>query len=316
MPRSRHTALVLTLIAASALLLVAPGNVHRALAQTPEPVKFRVPITDDGWPSSNFSLDVEEGRTVEITFVWEQKVHLSDAHVFVVEGYNLEADEINFEHREATLRFVANKAGTFRLKCDLECEIHDKLKNGAVNVARAGAGPAPGASSSSAGAGVETRPRTDLLLGAPVEAQVGGAVRFTANVRSAVGAPIAGAPVVLYEVTGFYDTKVQEVEVARGTTDKEGVAALTYLARRSGPRSLKAYFAGDVGNAPSSVAIGLDVLDGGQVYGVDPPAGIPGVSRFLVSGILILVWGIMFIVSLHVVAIVREGQRSEEPDDV
>lgn len=306
-------AMTAMVLATAVLLLGVPGIGSRALAQTPEPVKFRVPITDDGWPP-NLALNVEEGRTVEITFVWDQKIHLTDAHIFVIEGYNVESGEINFEHREAVLRFVANKAGTFRLKCDLECEIHDQVKSAPFTVSRAGSAP-PAAAGAGTAPSADTRPKTDLLLGAPVESSVGSVVGFTANVRGAGGAPVAGAPVVLYEVAGFFDTAEQEVEVARGTTNKDGVAALNYLARRSGDRSFKAYFAGDANNASSSVALTLKVAEGGQVYNVEPPAGIPGVSRFLVSGILILVWGIMFIVSLHVVAILREGRAGEEPGD-
>jgi hypothetical protein len=46
-----------------------------------------------------------------------------EEHIMVLEGYKLESEKITAEHREATFRFLADKAGP--RPSDLDCEAHD-----------------------------------------------------------------------------------------------------------------------------------------------------------------------------------------------
>jgi hypothetical protein len=286
-------------------MAIAPS---RTSAQAPQPVKIRVPVTDNGWngQGANFSLTVEEGQLIELTFVFEQKVHLTDEHIFILDGYNLEWEKIDYSHPEATVRFLADKPGSFRLKCDLDCEIHDLLKNGTLVVARKGAG---GAAPPAGGAAApDTRAESKLTVSAPVSANTGETTPLTVNAVDPAGKPVAGARVHLFEVVTFLGSLKQDVEVAAATTGKDGQATLSYAARRTGTRSLKVAFDGNVDHRATSLALELPVADAGSTYEVKPPPGIPGVNRFLVSGVIMTVWGTMFIVAWHVLAIVRAGR--------
>lgn len=323
--------LLVLLLGIALLIPVALGAGARGTAAQTAAMKIRVPITDNGFNDqpTNYTITVPQGQLVELTFVWDQKIHVADKHIIVLDGYNIESAEIGAETREATLRFTADKAGSFRMKCDLECEIHNVLKNGTLIVSPAAgpaaspaaspaAGPAASPAAGPAAAGTDTRPKSQLGLSAPVGAALGSRVPLSISAGDASGAPIAGAQLRLVEVTGFYGLDPQEIEVARAVTAKDGTATLEYVARRTGTRVLKATFAGDVTHAPASLDVKLEVGDGPALYHVEPPAGIPGVSRFFVSGIIIAVWGTMFIVAMHVVGIVRasrnEGSEAEDGD--
>ncbi|TAK76617.1 MAG: hypothetical protein EPO16_06925 [Dehalococcoidia bacterium] len=279
-----------------------------AAAQTAEPVKIRVPITEQGFNDKpgNFTINVRQGQLVEITFVWDQKIHMGDEHVFVLDGYNLETKTINASDREATWSFVADKAGTFRIKCDLECEIHDVLKSALLIVTPAGAAAPAGAAGAT---GPDSRPKSQLAIVAPVGSARGSQVDISVTASDAKGAPIPAARIVLAETVQFYGLDPQTVEVASATTGKDGVAVLQYLPRRTGERALKVMLDGNAARAPSSLDLKLTIGDGPATYLVEPPAGIPGVNRFLVSAIIVTVWGTMFIVTMHVVAIARAGRN-------
>ena len=300
-----------------AVVLVCGGfavGASDAMAQAPEAVKIRIPITDNGFNDqpSGFEITVEQGQLVELTFVWEHAAYLEEAHIFVLEGYNLESDEISFHNREATLRFVAEKPGAFRLKCDVDCEVHDVLKRATLNVVRPGMG---GAAVPGGAGGEDARPAAQILIAAPVEAGLGTGARLLTTLTDESGTAIAGAKVSLFEVIGFMGVEPQEVEVATGMTDAQGTSTLVYTARRTGNRTLTAYFDGGLDYRPTSIDLQLTVPPGPQVYLVSSPVGIPGVNRFFVSGIILMVWGTMFVVALHVVAIARAGARSREDGD-
>ncbi len=316
MPTVRHTTSGRLVLVALALVLLPAGLLafpRAGAAQALEPVKIRVVITDNGFNDQGlkFALNVEEGQLIELTFAWDQKIHLTDEHIFILEGYNLEWQPINFEHREATVRFLADKPGAFRLKCDVECEIHDQLKNGVLNVTRRGGAAVGAGGATGATAAVDTRPKSSLTIAAPVSVTVGENARLSATAVDPSGAPIPGVKVHLFEATEFLGSLPQDVEVAQATTDANGIATLAYTARRSGARALKVLFDGDVRHQPGALELQMGVNEGAATYSVTPPPGIPGVNRFFVSAIIIAVWGTMFIVALHVLAIVRAGNEAD-----
>ena len=99
-------------------------------AQGGEPVKVRVETTDSGFrcasgnspncvgdQNGDFIIAVDQGQLVELTFAWAHVGYILEEHVIVLEGYKLESDKINSQNREFTLKFVADKAGTFKIYC-------------------------------------------------------------------------------------------------------------------------------------------------------------------------------------------------------
>lgn len=152
---------------------------------------------------------------------------------------------------------------------------------------------------------------TTLRVAAPTISSVGEDIHFTVTLLDGEGQPIVGAMVQVYERVAFMDTAPADVLVAAGSTAEDGTARIHYVARRAGARAFTVSYAGDEDHAAQAASFEMPVAAGGQIYQVEPPAGIPGVSRFLVSGILIIVWGTMLIIALHVVAIVRAGGPPE-----
>ncbi len=148
---------------------------------------------------------------------------------------------------------------------------------------------------------------TELQVSAPVEAAIGDALELRAVLIASDQASVPGAAVTLYERTGFMDVSEREVAIASAVTDDDGVAVIRFIARREGVRDLIVRFDGDSDHGASFATFELPVAPGPAIYTVEPPPGIPGVNRFFVVGILVVVWGTMFIVAAHVVAIAREG---------
>ncbi len=148
---------------------------------------------------------------------------------------------------------------------------------------------------------------TVLQVSAPAAASVGDRLELRVSLRTALGEPVEGARVTLTERAGFMDTSTQEVAVASATTDADGEAVLRFMARREGTRSLTARYDGDDDLAAASVTLDLPVAAGVQTYIVESQPGIPGVNRFLLMSVLVIVWGTMFIVAAHVLLIAREG---------
>lgn len=152
---------------------------------------------------------------------------------------------------------------------------------------------------------------TTLQVTAPTVASIGQDMHFAVTLLDAAGQPIARGRVQVYERVQFMDAAAEDVLVAAGTTAEDGTALIHYVVRRSGARAFTVSYAGNDNHAPQSASFEMPVAGGGQIYEVERPAGIPGVSRFLVSGILMIVWGTMLIIALHVVAIVRAGGPPE-----
>lgn len=125
-------------LAVGLMAAMGPGLDQPAVAQ--EATKITVKVTDGGWAPD--TIEVEQGKLVEITFIWDHKAYPEEKHIIVLEGYNVETDEINAAHKESTIKIVANKPGTFTFKCDLECDLHDFLQQGVLKVKAGGGGGA------------------------------------------------------------------------------------------------------------------------------------------------------------------------------
>jgi hypothetical protein len=155
---------------------------------------------------------------------------------------------------------------------------------------------------------------TTLQVSGPIEASVGDTVELMATLKDAAGAPVAGVQLLVEERLGFFDTKAGDVTVASAATAGDGVAAIRYVARREGARSLIVRFPGNSEFAATSAGLEFAVASGPATYTVEAPPGIPGVNRFVLILVLAGVWGTMLVVAGHVAAIARSGGQASLED--
>ncbi|MBI3941976.1 MAG: Ig-like domain repeat protein [Chloroflexi bacterium] len=180
-----------------------------------------VEVTDSGFNGNpgDFIIEVEQGQLVELTFSWAHNAYPREEHIVVLEGYKLETDKINAQNREATLKFIADKSGTFNFKCDRECEVHDYLQKGYLKVKGSGG-------SNSSGAAV-ARTATTLAVSPSSSVTAGEPVTLMATLKDAKGVPVPKAEVHFYVEAEFAGSKGQ-MEIGKAKTDANGVAFLDY----------------------------------------------------------------------------------------
>ncbi len=193
------------------------------------PVKITVKVTDGSFEPT--VIEVEQGKLVELTFVWSHVAYLEEEHIMVIPGYKIETEKIDAEHRETTVKFIAAQSGTFFFQCDVECETHDVLQNGQIKVTPSSGAP-PRRSSHrnwwSIGDGVLIR---------------GGTVSIAATLSGEDVEPIPRAEVRFYARQEFLGkTELMEIGVAK--TLPNGFATLLYRPTTDSPRTLVAKFEG------------------------------------------------------------------------
>ena len=220
--------MALMLVTASTLWTLAhPVAVY---AQDP-PVKITVKVTDAGFAPK--VIEVDQGKTVELTFVWAHAAYPNEEHIMVIAGYKLESDKIDSKHLETVVKFVATQSGTFNFKCDLECDIHDALQNGELKV-----------KPSSGGGGAAALQPSKLVID-PVSGVVikGGTVSVSAALQDKDGQPIPKAEVRFYANQSFLgQTGLVEIGIAK--TGPTGYANLLYHPTTNAARTIVAKFAG------------------------------------------------------------------------
>ncbi len=211
MNRQSLSRIILATIALLALLLVASSTAH---AQGPAPVKLRVEITDAGFQPD--TLEVQQGQAVELTFVWNQKASPNDEHILTLDGYKLESDKIDSDHRETTLKFIADKPGSFVFKCDLDCQAHDFLQAGHLKVT---AGSSSSGSASLSPTKLSISPSSWVTAGDPII--------LMAVLKDDKGKPISKAQ-VQFSVDAQFASGHGPMQIGTAQTDRNGVAFLPY----------------------------------------------------------------------------------------
>jgi hypothetical protein len=110
---------------------------------TPEPTpsggsdvaRIRVELDYKGFNGApEFVVEVQRGQRVELTFVWADTAVLDNGHRIVIEDLGLKTPPLTVDNREATLSFIADRAGSFEMKCNWRCEGHENLKDGILRV--------------------------------------------------------------------------------------------------------------------------------------------------------------------------------------
>lgn len=168
----------------------------------------------------------------------------------------------------------------------------------AVTVAVFGATPA-GAESPSVGTKLELRslPAVDL----------GDSIHVYARLLDESGKPVAKEEVVLYTSFTFMSTSSGPIEIGRATTDAAGVADIEYLPTRGGSTEVRAEFLGNT-KYKSSQAVGTFVARGGQqIYGVQVGITVPFLSKWLLGGLLFIIWTLYLFVVTRVLRIVQDA---------
>jgi hypothetical protein len=191
---------------------------HLVQAQGPEPVKIRVAVDDVGFNGNpgDFTIEVEEGALVELTFVWAHQAYLQEEHIIILEGYNLESDKITADNRETTVKFIADRPGNFSFRCDIECDLHDYLQQGHLKVTRRGGG-----------GGAATFTPTVLRVTPSSWVTGGDPINLMVVLQDVHGTAVPKAEVYFTLDAEFAGTR-GEMEIGRAKTDAHGVAFLDY----------------------------------------------------------------------------------------
>jgi hypothetical protein len=132
----------------------------------------------------------------------------------------LETPKIDSGHKEATLKFVADKVGTFAIHCDLECDAHNALQRANLKVKPAGSGGGTSAASARLATTLTIKPSMTLV--AP-----GDSVNLMTVLRDTNGAPVAKADILYFVDTQFAGTK-GKMNIGHTHTDANGLALFDY----------------------------------------------------------------------------------------
>lgn len=250
-------ALAAILVAISVGSLVAAGT-----ASAEDAVKITVKVTDNGFEPS--TVEVNQGQSVELTFLWAQVAHPEDEHIIVLDGYKLESDKIDRIHTSATLKFVATKSGTFNFACDVECDIHAILQGGVLKVKAGGTG------------GV-TLTQSKIAIDPVADVKVkGDTITLAATLTGADGQPIPKAELT-FLVEQQFAGQTGLMAVGTAETGPGGLAQLAYRPTRNDAEKMVIRFEGlgvyDVSEAsvdlPGSQAFGTALTtDDNTLHGI------------------------------------------------
>ncbi len=274
------------------VLLLALSPLRLTYAQSSDAVKIKVEITDAGLrcaPESNnclgirdgqFTIQVEQGQAAELTFVWAHQGYIQDEHILILEGYGLESEKLTSQHKESIFKFIADKPGQFRFKCDLQCEIHDTLQKGRLSVTRGGSGGSNSAASLTP---------TTLTLSSSSTITTGEPVSFTAVLKDRDGAPVSKAEVHFYVDAEFAGSK-GKMAIGLSKTDAKGVALLDYKPTiEMEKHTISASFEGVGIYAESQQATDIQ-----QIGPTDPayqtaPVGLEGVKLWVKLTVVVII---------------------------
>ena len=105
---------------------------------------------------------------------------------------------------------------------------------------------------------------TAIAVAVPASATLGEVVTVQARLVSSAG-PLPDAQVSFAIPTSFLNAE-SDVIVARGTTDKEGLAVASFEARRTGAVEVKATFEGSIDYASATASGPLSITGTQQLY--------------------------------------------------
>lgn len=262
---------------------------------------FVVKIDDDGFNGTGeFTIEVEQGQLVEMTFEWAHRAYPQEEHIIVLEGYKLETEKINSVHRQGTIKFIAEKPGTFTFKCDLDCDLHEHLQRGHVKIKASGS------------AGAAARTPTNLVMTPSSWRTQGEIVSLMTVLKDNKGAPISKAEVRYFVDAEFVNVK-DKMEIGIAKTDSNGVAFLDYRPTFATPKQkITAVFEGMGIYAESQQAIEIEETAPLPPAYTPAPAGLDDIRRyapFALAAAVLGVWTTYGFVLFQVFKIFRSRPR-------
>lgn len=324
--RSRDPGRILRLpvLGGAALGMMALAGLLLATAQVaygqaaPAAVHLQIDVTDVGFNNQegDYYVEVAQGAMVQLDFVWGQG-NSPDQHTFALDGYGLQTEQLDAAHPQVSLKFIADKPGTFDLKCDLDCDIHHALLKGHLKVSRSAAGgvvsPAGGGTTggdASPGGSTGGSPyiSTSLTLSPSSWTSSGQALKLTSELRDASGNPVPRAEVSYYLDTTFAGV-TDKMLIGTARTDASGVASLDYTPTISGQdHNITAKYEGAGLYAESEQAISIQAPDDiASAYTV-APIGLDGVRHWApwaLAAIVLILWSTFAFVLFQAVGIRR-----------
>ena len=122
------------------------------------------------------------------------------------------------------------------------------------------------------------------------------------------GKPMAGVNVTFLAHSSF--GKVDGfMEIGRAATNAQGIASISYVPHDAGSHDIKVDYVPTTGATMEEASGSINV--GGaaeQLYVQKAGIQVPGLSSWLIVGLLTIIWGTLFGVALTVVRIARAGQ--------
>jgi hypothetical protein len=149
--------------------------------------------------------------------------------------------------------------------------------------------------------------QVQVSISAPEQSRVGDQVQIQVTLQSADhNAPVTDAEVTLHKKAAFAGV-TGDTEVARATTNEDGVAFLSYEPRTAGEVELTAEYKAPDSAQVDAATVTISVADGPQQYRSTAGIQVPGLNVWLLIAVLSLVWGILFAAALMMRGIAGAG---------
>ncbi|MBI4493005.1 MAG: Ig-like domain-containing protein [Chloroflexi bacterium] len=162
---------------------------------------------------------------------------------------------------------------------------------------------------------------TAISIGAPATATLGEVATLQARLVDSAGAPIAKARVSFVSPRSFLNAD-DDVVIAAGVTDDQGLASADWQIRTSGDVTVGAVFRGDEQHAASKASADLAVTGDRQLYIQEAGVRVPGLNTAPVAAAaplwprlsgwpialaLLIVWSLYARVAVLLLRLTRQG---------
>lgn len=308
-------------------------TVHAAQDEVPGTKSFVIVVSKKGFNgthSSNLALAVNEGDRVQITFINDS----DDRHIIEITGYEVRA-EITLSRPESTVVFLADKLGTFTIKCSSEtreCRGHDRVQDGRLEVKATGVRP-PRMDKTEIEEKPPIRPpkplKTELKLDVIERCFPRCPLTLIGTLTDSKGKPIVGMP-----ITFSVNTTFGTLKLGLPYTDSKGMASVNYSIPIGRTLELVASFPGGGGyEASASHAVrqlstvkaatppeflASFAAGGGSTYLVGellaaalPLLTVRNVAAGMAVTVVLSVWGTYIYVLRQIRGIVKEGESGK-----
>ena len=236
-------ALVMLLPLASAVLfLETPPGLSIAVAGPAAASirSFTVIVSSLGFNGSSGPLyiNVSQGDTVQITFIWDDgNLSFDNSHQIRIEGYGPTTQVLNRENPREVVTFVAGQAGLFNIHCIIPCFGMQNMQQGWLAV--------------KAPHGKESTGTTLSIVSAGVNRQ--GVLGLAVSLKDQQGNPVQGVLVDFYA-----GTDQGPEQIGSSSTQADGTAFLYYQLPAEGQVNVTCSFPGNGAYGASSASQVID----------------------------------------------------------